>query len=73
MSLNVTFHNPQLIEVVVVNDQITSLDIYDSPDNYGSRLVFYFSNPTEVADWANKIAAEAHKINRRYILDKLGV
>ena len=73
MSLNISFHSPQLIEVGVINDDLTSLDIYDSPDNYGSRLVFYFSNPTEVIDWANKIINIAEATNRQYVLEKLGV
>ena len=73
MSLNISFHSPQLIEVGVINDDLTSLDIYDSPDTYGSRLVFYFSNPTEVIDWANKIINIAEATNRQYVLEKLGV
>jgi len=73
VSINIAFHQPKLIEVQVINDDLTSLDIYDKDESYGSRLTFFFSNPTEVADWANDIAAKAHKVNRRYVLDKLGV
>ena len=73
MAIHISFHDQGLIEVNVINNELTSLKIYDGEKPYGSELTFYFSNPTEVADWANKIAAEAHKINRRYVLDKLGV
>lgn len=73
MAIHISFHDQGLIQVNVINNELTSLKIYDGERPFGSELTFYFNNPTEVAEWANKIAAEAHKINRRYVLDKLGV
>ena len=46
MSLNISFHRPGLIDVSVVNDELTSLDIYDGDEPYGSRITLYFANPT---------------------------
>lgn len=73
MSIHISFHDSQLINVSVVNDQLTTLKIYDNDKPFGSELTFYFSNPTEVADWAYKIANIAHETNKSYVLDKLGV
>lgn len=73
MSINIAFHQPQLIEVQVINDDLTSLDIYDKDESYGSRLTFFFRNPTELIDWTYSISNKAAKVNKEYILEKLGV
>jgi hypothetical protein len=73
MSINISFHDQQLVEIKVIDNDLTSVNIYDNNKPYGSHITFYFSNPTEVADWANEIATKAHKVNRQYVLDKLGV
>jgi hypothetical protein len=73
MAIHISFHDHNLIEVKAINDELTTLKIYDNDRPYGSEVTFYFSNPTEVIDWANKIATQGHKINKKYVLDKLGV
>jgi len=73
MSLHISFHRPGLIDVHVVNDELTSLDIYDGDEPYGSRVTLYFANPTEVDDWANRISLTAKKGNIQYVLNRLGV
>jgi len=73
MSLHISFHRPGLIDVSVVNDELTSLDIYDGDEPYGSRVTLYFANPTEVDDWANKISRAAKQAGRQHMIDRLGV
>lgn len=73
MAIHISFHDQGLIQVNVINDELTSLKIYDGERPFGSELTFYFSNPTEVADWAFQIANKAHEVNKQYVLDRLGV
>jgi len=73
MSINISFHDQQLIEVKVINDELTALKIYDNDKPYGSDLTFYFKSPIEVAEWANKIWAKAHNANKLHTLNKIGV
>ena len=73
MAIHISFHDQGLIEVNVINNELTSLKIYDREKPYGSELTFYFNNPLEVAEWANKIWAKAHNVNKLHTLNKIGV
>lgn len=60
MSLDVTFHNHGLVDVRLINEEITTLDIYDNPDYaLGTRITIFFNSPEEVAKWAEKILITA--------------
>jgi len=73
VSINIAFHQPKLIEVQVINNDLTSLDIYDRDEPYGSKLTFFFRNPTELMDWTYSISNKAAEVNKEYMLEKLGV
>ena len=73
MSINISFHDQQLVEIKVIDNDLTAVNIYDSDRPYGSHLTFYFSNPTEVMHWGYMISEKAAEVNKKYIADKLGV
>jgi len=73
VSIHIAYHRPQLIEVQVINNELTSLDIYDRDKPYGSKLTFFFRNPTELMDWCVFISNKAAVVNKEHMLEKLGV
>ena len=66
MSIDVSFHNHGLTDVRLINEEITTLDIYDNPDYaLGTRVIMFFNSPQEVARWAEKILVAALTIEQQ--------
>ena len=70
MSINITFHDQQLVVVRILDNDLTSVNIYDNDRPYGSHVTMFFNNPTEVADWAFDLANKAHLAAKEHIANQ---